>query len=110
VIGHEYPTARSAKDFSPLLKPASAKPIMLSFSNLIEAHVLKSLRTDHGVSVKALRAALQYAQQELSIDRLLLSSELRANAGSVFLDRYGQLIDLSASGQLAMRKVLEYYL
>jgi uncharacterized protein (DUF433 family) len=109
-MGREYPTAQGAKDFSPLLKPAAEKPAMLSFSNLIEAHVLKSLRTDHGVPVKALRAALQYAQDKLGVDRLLLSPELRANAGSVFLDRYGELIELSASGQLAMRKVLEFYL
>jgi uncharacterized protein (DUF433 family) len=83
---------------------------MLSFSNLIEAHVLRSLRTEHGVSVKALRKALDYAQQKLGIDRLLLRSELRAEAGRIFLDRYGELIELSASGQLAMRKLLEEHL
>jgi len=109
-MGREYTTAQGAKDFSPLLKPASPKPLLLSFSNLIEAHVLKSLRTDHSVSVKALRAALQYAQEKLEIDRLLLSPELRANAGSVFLEHYGQLIELSASGQLAIRRALESYL
>jgi uncharacterized protein (DUF433 family) len=83
---------------------------LLSFSNLIEAHVLRSLRTEHGVSVKALRTALTYAQQTLKIDRLLLRQELRTDAGKVFLDRYGELIDLSASGQLAMRKLLEEHL
>jgi uncharacterized protein (DUF433 family) len=83
---------------------------LLSFSNLIEAHVLRSLRTEHGVSVKDLRTALSFAQQTLGIDRLLLRQELRTDAGKVFLDRYGELIDLSASGQLAMRKLLEEHL
>ncbi len=41
---------------------------------------------------------------------MLLRPELRTNAGRVFLDRYGALIELSASGQLAMRRVLEEYL
>jgi hypothetical protein len=41
---------------------------------------------------------------------LLLSPELRSRAGDVFLDRYGQLISLSASGQLAIRQVLEAHL
>ena len=53
------------------------------------------------INDKALRKALDYAERELKIDRLLLRKELRAGAGKVFLDRYGQLIDLSASGQLA---------
>jgi hypothetical protein len=43
---------------------------MLSFWNLIEAHVLRALRTEHAVSVKALRKALDYAEKELGIERL----------------------------------------
>ncbi len=84
---------------------------MLSFWNLVEAHVVRALRTEHAVSVKALRKALDYAGKELGIDRLLLHQDLRtAKAGRLFLERYGQLIDLSASGQLAMRKVFEEHL
>lgn len=83
---------------------------MLSFWNLIEAHVLRSLRTEHGVSLKDLRAAIRYAERELSIERLLLNKELRTQAGKVFLDRYGELINLSASGQLAMRKIFDEHL
>ena len=110
VLGRDYPTTEGGGRFPPLIKPASLRPALLSFSDLIEAHVLRSLRTEHGVSVKALRTALRYAQQTLKIDRLLLRPELRADAGKVFLDRYGELIDLSASGQLAMRKLLEEHL
>ena len=110
VVGRQYSTAGGNKGFSPLIKPASLRPPMMSFTNLIEAHVLRALRTEHGVSVKALRNALGYAQEELGIERLLLSPELRAQAGRIFLDRYGELIDLSASGQLALRKVLEAHL
>lgn len=105
VLGRQYPTADGSGQFPPLIRPASRVPPLLSFSNLIEAHVLRALRTDHGVPVKALRSALAYAERELGIDRLLLRPELRTDAGTVFLDRYGELIDLSASGQLAMRRL-----
>jgi uncharacterized protein (DUF433 family) len=84
--------------------------LLLTFWNLIEAHVLRSLRTEHGVSIKALRQALSYAQQSEQIDRLLLSKDLRTNAGKLFLEKYGELIELSASGQLAMRKLFEEHL
>jgi uncharacterized protein (DUF433 family) len=106
VLGRAYPTAEGGARFSPLINPASRLPPMLSFTNLIEAHVLRSLRTHHGVSVNAVRNALAHARNKLGIDRLLLRPELRTDAGRVFLDRYGELIELSASGQLAMRELL----
>lgn len=110
VLGRQYPTAGGSNCFSPLMWPASRRPPLLSFSNLIEAHVLRALRTDHGVSVKALRDAIAYAEKKLGIDRLLLRKELCTEAGRVFLERYGALIELSASGQLAMRRLLAEHL
>jgi uncharacterized protein (DUF433 family) len=110
VAGRPYPKAGGTGQFQPLIHPPGRKPPTLSFWNLVEAHVLRSLRTDHGVSLKAVRQALQYAEKSLKIDRLLLRKELRTDAGQVFLDRYGQLISLSASGQLALRKLFEQHL
>lgn len=110
VVGRSYPTERGVGHFKPLIHPASTHPPLLSFWNLVEAHVLRALRSDHGVSVKALRQALDFAERQLGIDRLLLRRELCADAGQLFLDRYGELINLSASGQLAMRKLLAEYL
>jgi uncharacterized protein (DUF433 family) len=111
VAGRAYPKAKGAVgQFRPLIHPPMARPPVLSFWNLIEAHVLRSLRMDHGVSLKDVRDALGYAERKLDIDRLLLRKELRTDAGRLFLDRYGELIDLSASGQLAMRKVFEEHL
>ena len=62
---------------------------MLSFWNLIESHVLRSLRTEHGVFVNALRDALDFSEKELGINRLLLNEKLRTGAGVIFLKRYG---------------------
>jgi len=109
-FGRPYPTARGSGHFRPIIRPASSRPPLLSFWNLIEAHVLRALRTDHGFSVKALRQAVDYAQRELHIEHLLLRQELCFDAGQLFLDRYGKLLNLSASGQLAMRQVLQAHL
>ena len=109
-LGRAYPTSRGGGQFKPLIRPAQGDPPTLSFSNLIEAHVLRALRTEHGVPLKELRQALEFAERELDIKRLLLRPDLRSRAGQVFLARYGQLINLSASGQLAMRQVLEQHL
>jgi hypothetical protein len=110
VAGRPYPKAEGVARFQPLIHPPSSEPLILSFWNLIETHVLRSLRTAHAVSIPEVRAAVSYAGRKLRIKRLLLSKELRTNAGKVFLDRYGELIELSASGQLAMRHLLDEHL
>lgn len=110
VVGRAYPKADGVAQFRPLIRPATKQPASLSFWNLIEAHVLRSLRTEHGVSMEALRKALHYAEKQLKIERLLLSPELRTDAGKLLLERYGQLIELSASGQIAMRHLFNEHL
>ncbi|MQY62848.1 MAG: DUF433 domain-containing protein [Calditrichaeota bacterium] len=110
VIGRSYPLRDGTAFFSPLIQPPDSSENVLSFSNLVEAHVLWSLRTKHGVSIKAVREALQYAQRKLRIKRLLLSKQLCTDAADLFLDRYSELINLSRSGQLVMRKFFEAYL
>lgn len=110
VVGRPYPRGETVARFEPLIHPPVAHSPLLSFWNLVEAHVLRALRTEHGVSLTDLREALRYAEHNLQIERLLLDKRLRTDAGALFLDRYGQLINLSASGQLAMRKMFEAHL
>ena len=109
-VGRAYPTAAGARRFPALIHPSARQPTLLSFNNLIEAHVLRSLRTEHGVPLKAVRQALRYAESELKIKRLLMRKDLATDAGQLFLDRYGELLNLSASGQLAMRRLFEEHL
>jgi uncharacterized protein (DUF433 family) len=109
-IGRDYPTVGKTAHFRPLIHVARTAPTQLSFYNLIEAHVLRSLRVEHGVGIKEMRTAIRYAESTLRIERLLLHKDLRAHAGEVFLDKYGELLNLSASGQLAMRRLLAEHL
>lgn len=109
-VGRPYPKGSGVAHSSPLIHLAKNPPPTLSFWNLIEAHVLRSLRTDHGVSMDALRRSIRYAQQSLKIDRLLLRPELCTDAGKLLLEHYGQLIELSASGQIAMRRLFSEHL
>lgn len=110
VIGRAYPKGKTLATFQPLIKPACKRPPLLSFFNLVEAHVLRSLRTEHGIAISELRQAIKYAERTLKIERLLLNKALRTHAGAVFLDEYGKLVNLTASGQLAMRRFLEEHL
>jgi len=58
----------------------------------------------------ALRAALDYAENEFNIKRLLLSNDLRTAAGTVFIERLGQIIDIGRSGQIVLQELLNAHL
>ncbi len=90
--------------FKPVLAWADPDDRRLSFSNIVEAHVLRALRTKHGISMPDVRKALNFVQREFGIDRLLIHPDLRATPGKMFLQRYAQLIDLVPSGQYVIEK------
>lgn len=110
VVGRHYDVKGGRKHFERLIRLTDADEGRMSFNNLVEAHVLKALRRKHRVEIRAIRTAIDYAEEQMQIERLLLRDELRTHAGNLFWDKYGQLINLSKAGQLAMREILESYL
>lgn len=110
VLGRAYGTTDGQRQSRPLIRPADAKRRLLSFNNLVEVHVLSALRTDHGTSVAAIRKAINYAEQSLKIERLLLHKELLTDGQDLFLSHLSELVNLSKAGQLAMRSVLQQHL
>lgn len=110
VAGRSYQIADGSARFEPLIQVPSPPDKRLSFNNLVEAHVLRALRTKHAVSIASVRKAIEFAEHKLGIERLLISGELQTSAGDLFVEKYGQLINLSKSGQLAIKRILESYL
>jgi uncharacterized protein (DUF433 family) len=110
VVGRRYPRAKETAFFEPIIQPCDSSTPRLSFKNLVEAHVLRALRAEHKVSIKAVRLALNFAEREYRITRLLLSPALRTNIGNLFIDKYGELVNLSKSGQIAIKKILQEHL
>jgi uncharacterized protein (DUF433 family) len=110
VVGRSYPT-KGGRDFSvPLIKlPEEGKP-WLSFTNLVEAYVLASLRRDHRIQMHKIREALWYLGKELGSEHPLATEQLESFGGSLFIKKYGQLIDLPEDGQTAIEEVLRPYL
>ena len=107
VHGWAYPTQKGSCFFAPLIAPPEDGGLRLSFLNLIEAHVLWSLRSKRRVPLHGVRQALCYAEQALGVKRLLVRPELRTTGKELFLDRYSELIKLTKAGQLVMRRLLE---
>ena len=109
VVGRDYPRQSGQARFEPVVKLPKDPSHRLSFRNLIELAALRALRKEHEFKLSAVREALQFAQHELGVSALLASRDLYACArpGELFLDRYGQLINLNRAGQLGIRAVLQ---
>ena len=107
VLALEPSDTRRNKVWGPLIDPASENPLRLSFNNLVECYTLRALRTKHGVSIQSAVVAKETAKEVCDTERLFLSNQLLADAGEIFLEKYGDLTNVTKSGQLAMKAVLE---
>jgi uncharacterized protein (DUF433 family) len=110
VEGRDYVAAGELRHSPRVLVRPDSGDGRLSFNNLIEAHVLRALRTRHGVPMNLVRKALAYAESEWGIERLLIRDELEAAPGEMFVREYGRLLSLSHSGQFAIETVLKGFL
>jgi uncharacterized protein (DUF433 family) len=99
---------RGQKGFEHVFKPAGARA--LSYFNLIEARVLRSIRGHELIPMKAVREAVEVASREFGIDRLLIHEDFRFGAGELFLERYSTLASLTPSRQFAIRSALDGFL
>jgi uncharacterized protein (DUF433 family) len=109
-VGQGYRRKDDRGFFRPVISRPSDSDPRLSFTNIIEAHVLRALRTVHEAKLGYIREALEVAEEEFGIERLLISPGLRTSAGQLFLDRYTELLELSKGKQLTMRGVPGEYL
>jgi uncharacterized protein (DUF433 family) len=110
VIGRHYKARGEKRLFTPLILPADAKQHLLSFFNLVEAHVLNALRRRHRITLVKVRSALDYLKVHFPSAHPLADQGFETDGADVFLQRYGQLINLSQEGQLAMRSVIAEHL
>ena len=95
-------------DFKPILTVARRSPPTLSFFNLVEAHVLNSIREYH--RLPEIRRALAYVQRELHVDRALVRKVFQTDGINLFVDHLGKLLNVTQAGQVAMREVLGAHL
>lgn len=82
----------------------------LSFTNLVEAHVLSAIRRQHGVSMPRVRQALDYIDRHLGIPHPLARAEFQTDGVDLFVDHLGQLVRASKSNQLIMADLLRAHL
>ena len=109
-VGQTYQTRSGRKQFKPILSVPVPSLRLLSFLNLVEAHILNAIRREHKVPLQKVRKAVLYLKQHMNSRSPLIESDFETNGLDLFVNRYGKLINVSQDGQLAMREILRLHL
>lgn len=105
--GRSYSTKNGQQAFEPLIqRPDSTLP-QLSFTNLVEAHILRIIRETHQVKLYKVRNALDYMSQQFGTAHPLVMRRFQTDGVDLFVGQMDRLVNVSRSGQLAMRETLK---
>lgn len=98
------------RGFRAVIKPADAKALGLSFTNLVEAYVLTAIRRKHHIALPTIRRGLDYLVRKLGAKRPLIDREFATNGVDLFVDHLGEVINISRDGQIEMADLIRAYL
>lgn len=107
-LGRNYPTREGDRRWEPLIRAADPKHKRLSFTNLVELHVLSALR-GKSVRVDRIRKATRFLRDSLGTDHPLADTDTHTDCVDVYVEYLGQLVNAS-SAQATLRPIVERYL
>jgi uncharacterized protein (DUF433 family) len=114
IYGRHYETESGRKKSEPIIKLPNPKFSELSFTNLIEIHVLRSIRTSHRVSLDKIRRAVRYLEQKHGKENPLARIDLHTDGLDLFVDILGEILNISQRAdderQMLLRAVIEEHL
>lgn len=109
--GQDYQTSTGIhRRFRPLISLADDENKLLSFYNLVEAHILRATTVVRKIPFKNVRRALDYVQETISGTHPLLTYEFETSETEMFIKILGQTINATKYGQRVMTEVLQEHL
>lgn len=111
IRGRKYPTERfGTRKFEPLIMLPDADLPLLSFINLIEAHVLDAIRYKHKIPLPNVRSALEHLREKYRSRHPLAEFWFQQAGLDLIIDIAGQLENVTKKGQLEIRDWINAYL
>ncbi len=109
VAGRSYMTKGGARHIEPLIRmPSAGHPCLLSFFNVVEAHILSALRRVHEVPMENVRRAIAGVEETLGSKHPLIDARFKTDGVNLFIEHCDNLID--QNGQPAIRQAIEAHL
>ena len=109
--GRDY-TLKSGhhRTFKPLIHLADEDHGLLSFYNLVEAHILRFTTEERNIPLQNVRRALDFVQESFPGPHPLLTHEFETSGKEMFITNLAGTINATAYGQKVMRQILDEYL
>lgn len=108
--GQPYIRGGVRRHFQRVITPADPKALSLSFSNLVEAYVLSSIRRKHHIPLPKVRTALSFLSNQFGSRRPLLEEQFATDGIDLFVEKLGAIINISRHGQMEMADVIRAYI
>ncbi len=87
----------------PLILTQDIKPKLLSFTNLVEIHVLRAIRKHHQMQRDKVRIALDYIHEKFQVLHPLASDKFSTNGVDLFIERYASLLNVSEDWRIDLK-------
>jgi uncharacterized protein (DUF433 family) len=101
-------TGRARRYVPLIIPPKRTDRLMLSFTNLIEAHVLYAIRRVHHIKMNLLRDTLDQLRRDFESEHPLAEVDLYTE-GENILVKYETYVNMSAGKQIEMAQVIDVY-
>lgn len=109
-VGRSYPRGSGKATFDPLVSIADPDGRLLSFRNLAELHVLSAIRQKHKVKLQAVRKAIDFLSVRFGSRHPLLHEGMLTDGKHLFIEKYGNVLNISQDGQLEIKAIIDIYL
>jgi uncharacterized protein (DUF433 family) len=106
IRGRSYPTSHGTRKFQPLITlPEDGLPL-LSFINLVEAHVLDAIRYKDKLPLINVRTAIKTLKEKYDSEHPLIEYEFQHDGVDLFTDIEKNIVNVSKGGQFAIREII----
>ncbi len=105
-----YDARRNPRRFASVIDIADARAKRLSFINLVELFVLAAIRRKYDVSLPHVRQAVAYLKRKFPSPHPLADHDFQTNGVDLFVEKFGELLNLRKEGQVEMGEFLRAHL
>lgn len=102
---------KGSGSIEPIVRPSGENPPRLSFMNLMECHMLSSMRTRYNLRLPKVRKALKTLATMFPTPHPLVDKHFETDEVDVFIREHGnELINLNQPGQMGFKEILEMHM
>jgi len=110
VGGHPYRTSKGKRRSEAVILTPDPMLPLLSFINLVEAHILDAIRFRHNVPLSKVRQSVEFLREYSGSLHPLADYWFQITGVDLLIDEAGILVNTTKRGQMEMKEIIRAYL